>query len=222
MSLFKRVADLLDANINALIDKVEDPEVMLEKYILDMDEEYKETQAMVAKTIAARNITQSKYTQIEEQVDTWEKNAMLAVEKGNDDLAKKALLEKANHEKALVSMKPELDAQSIEVDNLKLLLTKLESKINEAKSRKEILVTKAVHAETKKKIAEFSTKMSGSDSVEGFSRMEEKVNEMAAEAAAIAELNGDSLEAQFEALKTANEDSSSDEMLAQLKARMGK
>lgn len=222
MSFIKRVADLLDANINALIDKVEDPEVMLEKYIMDMEQEYKETQAMVAKTIAARNMTQNKYNEAQKQVDVWEKNAMLAVEKGNDELAKKALEEQSSYEQTRDGLKPELDNQSAEVDNLKLLLSKLESKINEAKSRKEVLVTKAANAQTKKKLAEFSAKISGNDSSEGFSRMEEKVNRMAAEADAMTELNGQSLEAQFETLKEDSENSSMDDKLAQLKAKMGK
>lgn len=222
MSFIKRVADLLDANINALIDKVEDPEVMLEKYIMDMDKEYKETQAMVAKTIAARNMTQNKYEEAQKQVDVWEKNAMLAVEKGNDELAKKALTEQSNYEKTRDSLKPELDSQSTEVENLKALLSKLEDKINEAKSRKEVLITKATNAQTKKKLAEFSTKISGSDSMEGFSRMEEKVNRMTAEADAMSELSGESLEAQFELLKEDSQKSSMDDKLAQLKAKMGK
>lgn len=222
MSFIKRVADLLDANINALIDKVEDPEVMLEKYIMDMEQEYKETQAMVAKTIAARNMTQNRYNEAQKQVDVWEKNAMLAVEKGNDDLAKKALEEQSSHEQTRDNLKPELDNQSAEVENLKAILSKLESKINEAKSRKEVLVTKAANAQTKKKLAEFSAKISGSDSSEGFSRMEEKVNQMAAEADAMSELNGQSLEAQFETLKEDSDNSAMDDKLAQLKAKMGK
>ena len=80
MSIFKRIGDLLDANINALIDKMEDPEKMLEKYIMDMNKEYKETQALVAKAIAARNMTQRKFNEAQEEVSKWEKNAMLAVE----------------------------------------------------------------------------------------------------------------------------------------------
>lgn len=222
MSFIKRVVDLLDANINALIDKVEDPEVMLEKYIMDMDKEYKETQAMVATAIAARNMTKNKYDEAQKQVDTWEKNAMLAVEKGNDELAKKALAEQSNYERTRDGLKPELDSQFDEVENLKSLLSRLEAKINEAKSKKDLLVTQAANAKTKKKLAEVSSKISGTDSAEGFSRMEEKVNKMTAEADAMDELNGETLEAQFETLRGNSEKSDIDDKLAQLKAKMGK
>ncbi|QOX65727.1 PspA/IM30 family protein [Anoxybacterium hadale] len=222
MSLIKRVADLLDANINALIDKVEDPEVMLEKYLVDMNKEYKETEAMVANAIAARNITRSKYEEAQKQVDTWEKNAMLAVEKENDELAKKALHEQGNYERTRDGFKSELDSQAAEVENLKTLLSKLEDKINEAKSKKDLLITKAANAKTKKKLAEVSSKASGSDSTEGFARMEEKVNKMIAEADAFDELNGESLIAQFESFKEDNENTAIDDKLADLKAKMGK
>ena len=222
MSIFKRIGDLLDANINALIDKMEDPEKMLEKYIMDMNKEYKETQALVAKAIAARNMTQRKFNEAQEEVSKWEKNAMLAVERGNDELAMKALEEQTRYERIRDSLKPELDAQTAEVENLKNLLTKLESKINEAKAKKDVLITQATNAKTKKKIAEVTSKISGGDSTKGFARMEEKVNRMATEADAMSELNGESLEAQFESLKEDSKNAEIEDKLAQLKAKMGK
>jgi len=222
MSIFKRIGDLLDANVNALIDKVEDPEVMLEKYIMDMDKEYNETQALVAKAIASRNMTQNRYNEAQKQVATWEKNAMLAVEKGNDELAMKALTQQTNYEKSRDGLKPELDNQSAEVENLKNLLSRLEDKINEAKSKKDVLITQATNAKTKKKLADVTAKISGNDSTQGFSRMEEKVNKMAAEADAISELNGESLESQFESLAEDSKKTEVNDKLAQLKAKMGK
>lgn len=222
MNIIKRVADLLDANINALIDKVENPEVMLEKYILDMDEEYRETEAMVAKTIAARNITQNKYNEAQSEADKWEKNAMLAVEKGNDELARKAIEEQYRYERTRDGLKPELDNQIAEVENLKELLSKLEDKINEAKSKKDLLITKAANATTTKKIAEVTSKISGDDANRGFARMEEKVNRMTAEAQALTELNGESLEAQFESLQADDHKAVVNDKLAELKAKMGK
>lgn len=221
MNIFRRITDLLDANVNALIDKVEDPEIMLDKFLSDMDEDYRETQAMVAKTIAARNLTQKRYDDAQEEVDKWYKNAMLAVEKGNDELAKKALKEQTNFEHKRDSLKPELENQAAEVENLKELLSKLEDKISEAKSKKDILITKATNAEAKKKLAEFTSNISSSDSIEGFMRMEEKVNEIVAQADALSELNGQSLEAQFDSLKDNDEDPL-DDKLAKLKASMGK
>jgi len=222
MSIFKRIGDLLDANVNALIDKVEDPEVMLEKYIMDMDKEYNETQALVAKAIASRNMTQNRYNEAQKQVATWEKNAMLAVEKSNDELAMKALTQQTNYEKSRDGLKPELDNQSAEVENLKNLLSRLEDKINEAKSKKDVLITQATNAKTKKKLADVTAKISGNDSTQGFSRMEEKVNKMAAEADAISELNGESLESQFESLAEDSKKTEVNDKLAQLKAKMGK
>lgn len=222
MSTLKRIGDLLDANINALIDKFEDPEKMLDKYIMDMDKEYKETQALVAKAVAARNMTQSKYNESSENVAKWEKNAMLAVERGNDALATQALKEQGNHERAMNLLKPELDKQIVEVENLKNLLSKLEAKINEAKSKRDVLVAQAVNAKTKKKLADVSSKVSGGDSTAGFSRMEEKVKNMTAEADALSELNGETLEAQFDALKESGENAEVEDKLAALKAKMGK
>lgn len=222
MSIFQRVADLIDANLNALLDKVENPEVMLDKYLADMDKEYAETEALVAKSIASRNLTQKKFDDESHAVETWEKNAILAVEKGNDDLAKKALNEQLNAERSRDALKKELDQQNIETEKLKSLLSKLESKIDEAKSKRDLLVTQATNAQTTKKIAEVSSKLSGSDSTKGFAKMEDKVNRMVAEAEAATELSGQSLEAQFEALKADQEDTAVDDKLAALKAKMNK
>lgn len=76
---------------------------------------------------------------------------------------------------------------------------KLESKIDDAKSKRDVLMTQATNAQTTKKIAEVTSKLSGSDSTKGFARMEDGVNRIVAEAEATTELNGQSLEAQFEA-----------------------
>lgn len=109
MTIFQRMAGLIDANLNALLDKMENSEVMLDKYLDDMDKEYIEAEALVAQTIASRNLTQKKFNDESNAVETWEKNAILAVEKGNDELAKKVLNEQLNAERSRDALKIELD-----------------------------------------------------------------------------------------------------------------
>lgn len=218
MSMLKRVRDILSSNINALLDKAEDPEKMLEQYIRDMEESYQEAKVAVTQAIASKNRIEAKYNKQVEEVAKWEKNAILAVQKGQDDLAKEALKRQADAEKLRDTYKAQLDQQSAEVENLKSVLSKLESKLDEAKNKKELLITQAKNAKAKKKIYDTMSKIGNEHATRGFDRMADKVEQMVAEAQASAEINTDSLEEKFAALN----DSSGEveDRLAALKAKL--
>jgi len=216
--MLKRVRDILSSNINALLDKAEDPEKMLEQYIRDMEESYQEAKVAVTQAIASKNRIEAKYNKQVEEVAKWEKNAILAVQKGQDDLAKEALKRQADAEKLRDTYKAQLDQQSAEVENLKSVLSKLESKLDEAKNKKELLITQAKNAKAKKKIYDTMSKIGNEHATRGFDRMADKVEQMVAEAQASAEINTDSLEEKFAALN----DSSGEveDRLAALKAKL--
>jgi phage shock protein A len=221
--MLKRIGDLTLSNINALLDKAENPEKMLNQFLRNLQDEEVKCRGAVAEAMANRNLTKKKYDDAERDVHKWLENAKLAVERNDDSLAKKALAEKKKAENLRDSIKPQLDMLSVDVEKLQDTLSSLESKITEAKNKKEMLLAKVKTAEAKKKINETLAGIGNSNAMRDFERMEEKVDKMMAEADAAEELGNSSrsLEDEFEMLKKDAGRSELDDELAALKASMG-
>lgn len=223
MSILSRICTILSANINDLLDRAENPEKMLNQYVLDMEEAYKEARGGVVAAIAEKNLLESKYNEAVSEFKEWEKKAALAVEKGQDDLALKALKRQQNAEEDANSLKTSLDAQSKACEDLKDNLSLLEDKISEVKNKKEVLIARAKNVQAAKKVQDTMGRVGSKLNTEGFDKMEEKVNRLEAEAKAQEELNGLDLDAKFKALE---DDKDSDkklhDKLAELKSKLGK
>jgi phage shock protein A len=218
MAIFSRLGTLLKSNVNDAISKAEDPEKMLTQMLLDMQQQMVEAKKQVAVAIADEKRLQKQFEQEKQLAVEWEKKAMLAVKAGNDDLAKQALMRKTEHE---LGYEQQWQAQKAAVDQLKTALQGLNSKIEEAKRKKNLLVARAKRAEAQKTIAETMDGISSTSAFDTMSRMEEKINKAEAEAQATYELaqttSGDDLKAKFDALQTVE----ADDALAALKAKMG-
>lgn len=221
MAIFSRLGTLLKSNVNDAISKAEDPEKMLTQMLLDMQQQMVEAKKQVAVAIADEKRLQKQFEQEKQLAVEWEKKAMLAVKAGNDDLAKQALMRKTEHEKLALGYEQQWQAQKAAVDQLKTALQGLNSKIEEAKRKKNLLVARAKRAEAQKTIAETMDGISSTSAFDTMSRMEEKINKAEAEAQATYELaqttSGDDLKAKFDALQTVE----ADDALAALKAKMG-
>ncbi|MBM4280476.1 MAG: PspA/IM30 family protein [Deltaproteobacteria bacterium] len=221
MTIFNRLGTLLKSNVNDAISKAEDPEKMLNQMLLDMQQQLVEAKKQVAVAIADEKRLAKQFEQEKTQAVEWEKKAMLAVKAGNDDLAKQALQRKTEHEKLAVGYEQQWQAQKTAVDQLKTALTGLNSKIEEARRKKNLLVARAKRAEAQRTIAETMDGLSNTSAFDTMSRMEEKINKAEAEAQATYELaqtaSGDDLKAKFDALENVE----ADDALAALKAKMG-
>lgn len=221
MAIFSRLGTLLKSNVNDAISKAEDPEKMLTQMLLDMQQQMVEAKKQVAVAIADEKRLQKQFEQEKQLSVEWEKKAMLAVKAGNDDLAKQALMRKTEHEKLALGYEQQWQAQKAAVDQLKTALQGLNSKIEEAKRKKNLLVARAKRAEAQKTIAETMDGISSTSAFDTMARMEEKINKAEAEAQATYELaqttSGDDLKAKFDALQTVE----ADDALAALKAKMG-
>jgi phage shock protein A len=221
MAIFSRIGTLLKSNVNDAISKAEDPEKMLNQMLLDMQGQMVEAKKQVAVAIADEKRLQKQFEQEKMLTVEWEKKAMLAVKAGNDDLAKQALLRKTEHEKLAVGYEQQWTAQKASVDQLKNALQGLNSKIEEAKRKKNLLIARAKRAEAQKTIAETLDGISSTSAFDTMARMEEKINKQEAEAQATYELaqstSGDDLQAKFDALEKVE----ADDALAALKAKMG-
>lgn len=218
MGIFGRVSDILKANVNELIDKAEDPAKMMDQMIREMHESLREAKIEVARAIADEKRLQQQLKQNQSQSKNWESKAMLALKKGDERLATEALKQKKTYDQLVTSIQPQWEQQNTLSSKLKDSLRALESKIDEARRKKEILIARQKRAEAQKKIHDVMSGMNDRSAFATFDRMEQKVMEIEAQADAAVELEMESLDDQFKALEAGSE---VDDELAALKAKMG-
>ena len=224
MGIFKRLSDVVKANINDLISKAENPEKMLNQMLIDMNEHLIESKKGVASSIADEKRLERQMKENLGKAKEWESKAMIALKAGKEDLAKQALLRKQEYANYYNELKPHWEAQHSAVTKLKDSLKMLQQKIEEASRKKNILIARAKRAETTKKIQQTMGTMKDNNAFAVFDRMSEKVEKLESEADALAELEdlsseGD-LEAQFKELESSG--TSADLLLEELKAKMDK
>jgi phage shock protein A len=222
MGVFARIAALIKSNINDLIHRSEDPEKMLNQVVIDMTTQLGEAKQQVAASIADEKRLMKLSEQEKLNAAEWERRAMLAVRAGDDALAKEALGRKKEHEALATSYEEQWQKQKTAVDQLKLALRALNSKIEEAKRKKNLLIARKKRAEAQQKIQETMSGLRNASAFETFDRMAEKVDRMEAEAEATAELNeeatGDVLAHKLATLEATH---GADEDLLALKRKMG-
>jgi len=223
MGILDRIRTVLKANINALISRAEDPEKMLNQLLMDMNEQLLEAKKQVAMSIADEKKLERQALENKAQGEDWEKKAMLAVKAGKDDLAKEALLRKQEYDGYAASFQKEFESQHASVEQLKDALRQLQTKIEEAGRKKNLLIARAKRAEAQKQIQQTMGSLSGNSSFDTFDRMAQKVDQVEAEAEAMKELGevtaDQKLEDKFKELESS--DAGSDKLLEDLKAKMG-
>jgi phage shock protein A len=209
MGIFKRLGDILKANINALLDKAEDPEKLLNQMIYEMEEQYTEAKKQVTVAVADEKRLYNQYQRAKKEAFEWAAKAEAAMKSDREDLAKEALIRKSTAAENARGYKEQWTKQKQATDTLKSSLRQLQRKISECKSRKQLLVARAKRAEAQKKIHETLSGISDSGAFATFDRMEEKIDQLEAEGEAavdMAELESDSLEKEFEQLDTVDVD----------------
>jgi phage shock protein A len=156
-------------------------------------------------------------------VREWDSRAVLAVTKGEDDLAREALRRKAEQEQLVAGYKNQWEAQKTSTDNLKHALRALSEKIDEAARKKNLLVARQKRAQAQKHIHEVMTGLSDTSAFEAFDRMAARVDQLEAQAAATVELSqdlsGETMEQRFKALESSVD---VEQELQALKARVQK
>lgn len=201
---------------NDLVNKAEDPEKILEQSVNDMQDELVQMRQAVAQAIAAMKRQEQQYLEADKQATEWERRAMLALQKGQEDLAREALVRRKSQAETASTLKDSIDRQSGQVAALKKNLIAIEGKIGEAKTKKEMLKARIQSAKAQENLNNILGKVS-TNSVSGtIERMEEKVLMAEAKASASAELGMDEVENRFKQLEQSNVD----EDLAALKAKI--
>jgi len=205
MGLFDRLKRVVSANLNDLVSKAEDPEKMLEQAILEMQEDLVQLRQGVAQAIAAQKRTEKQYTESQNEISKWQRNAQLAVQKGEENLARQALERKKTYVETGNALKTSLDQQTSQVEILKRSLIQLESKLSEAKTKKEMLKARITTAKAQEQLQGMISGMSSNSALTAFERMEEKVLMQEARAQSSLEIAGADLDSQFAKLEAGSD-----------------
>lgn len=205
MGFFDRIWRVIRANLNALVSKAEDPEKILEQVVLDMQDDLIQLRQAVAQAIATQKRTERQYSQAQTTANDWYQRAQLALQKGADELAREALVRRKSYDETATAMQAQLTQQAGVVDQLKQNMKKLESKISEAKSKKDLYIARARSAKATQQINEMMGNVGTGSAIQAFDRMEEKVLQLEAQSEAITELSMDDLEQRFEKLGQADD-----------------
>lgn len=217
MGLFDRLSRVVRANLNDMVSKAEDPEKILEQAIIDMQEDLVQLRQAVAGAIATQKRTEQQYNKNQSEANNWQQRAQLALTKGDENLAREALTRKKANSDTAAQLKTQLDTQVSQVDTLKRNLIALESKISEAKTKKDMLKSRAAAAKANEQLQSTISSLNTGGSMAAFERMEDKVLMMEARSQSAAELAGADLESQFAMLESGSD---VDDELAQMKAQL--
>ncbi|MDP8935720.1 MAG: PspA/IM30 family protein [Cyanobacteriota bacterium] len=217
MGLFDRLWRVIRANINSLVGAAEDPEKILEQAVMDMQEDLVQLRQAVAGAIAAQKRTERQCSQAESTAAEWYQRAQLALQKGEENLAREALTRKKSYQETATAMKASLGQQNAVVTQLKENMRALESKISEAKSKKDMYIARARSAKASERLQEMMGNLNTGSALSAFERMEEKVMQLESRSEAIAELGTNDLEKKFLSLEGAED---VDTELAAMKAQM--
>jgi phage shock protein A len=202
MALLERVGTLLRANLNDLIEKAEDPEKLLKQLVLDMENQLLQVKTQVAIAIADEHLLDKKRREHEDAVAEWQRKAELAVKKSNDDLARAALERSLSHKQMASGFAQQLDDQKAEAETLKTALRKLQQKLEETRSRCEMLIAQHRRARVVGKAAQARQAIDNSDRAASLQRMRVRIAGSEATNAATHELmDGDALEDRFAVLE---------------------
>lgn len=224
MGILTRFRDIMSSNINALLDKAEDPEKMIDQCLRNLSSDLGKVKSETAAIMAEEQRAKRALDECNEEIERMQSYAVKALEAGNENDARKFLEQKA----VLASRQPGLsDAYGLAKNNaahMRQMHDKLVDDINELESRKDMIKGKLAVAKTQERINKMgSSVVSANDSIASFERYEELANKALDKANAMAELNRSSSEQTIEDLsKKYASDSSIDEELAALKASLNK
>ena len=182
MGIFSRLSDIINSNINALLEKAEDPEKIVRLIIQEMEDTLVEVRSNAAKAIAEKKERSRQLTYLEQEQIDWEQKAELALSKDRDDLARAALTEKAKVGDQIDVLKKELDAINGTLKKLNEDITKLQAKLNDAKNRQRAIVMRHKTAQSQLKVRSQIHNQKIDDVLSRFELAEKRIDNVESEA----------------------------------------
>lgn len=191
MGMFKRISDIISANFNELAEQFENPELMLKQAIREMETSINEVTGQTAKAMANEKTLDRELDRNRQQAEQWKGRAAKAVDAGDDDLARRALSRKKEHEQLIAALQDQLESAREASTVLRRQLDAMKAKLAEAKRNHATLVARKQAADFRKRVdaqlAGVSTDVDSSAFAK-FERLRSKVEQAEAEAEAMAEL----------------------------------
>ncbi len=214
MALLERVATLIRANLNELVDRAENPEKMIKQVILDMQNQFMQVKTQVAIALADLHLLEKKQHENKAHEEEWMRKAQFAVSKGDDRLARAGLDRAMSYKQLAANFVEQIEDQKAQVEVLKDALHALDRKIAEAEGQAEVLIAKHRRTRAVGRAADASQNANSKDKAGVFQRMSNKVLREEAVTQATVELSGEDIDRRFEKLEREQE---IERMLAELK-----
>ncbi len=182
MGIFTRFRDIISSNINAMLDKAEDPEKLIKLMIREMEDTLVEIKTACAGVMASGKKIQRQIDGHRARAQYWEEKAELAVNKGRDDLAREALIEKRKYNQRTQSLESDLVEQDQLIEQYQADIRQLEDKLKSARDKQRMLVQRHVHAHNKIQAQQELRRIDSSETLMKFDDLENRIERMEAEA----------------------------------------
>ncbi|MDG1122639.1 MAG: phage shock protein PspA [Glaciecola sp.] len=218
MSIFSRFTDIINSNINALLDKAEDPEKMVRLIIQEMEDTLVEVRSASAKTIATKKDIQMQIDKLQFQANDWSAKAELAITKEREDLARAALQERSKCNDTAAVLTNELDNIDTQLSKLQLETGQLQEKLADAKARQKTILLRQSTATSRLDVKKTLDSSKVEDAMGRFEQYERKINDIEAQVESY-DLGKKSLNDEFAELQA---DDKVEDELAALKAQLAK
>jgi phage shock protein A len=218
MGIFTRVRDIISSNINSMLDKAEDPEKLVKLMIREMEDTLVEIKASCAGAMASKKKIQRAHEEAKERASQWGDKAQLAVNKGREELAREALLEKRRYQERVDSLAGEAAQVDGLVEQYQSDIMQLEEKLASAREKQRVLVQRHIHAQGKKRAQQDLRRADATDAILRMEQFENRIERMEAEADLVNFGRKRSLEDEFAAIE---DDEELERELAELKAKAG-
>lgn len=223
MGILNRFKDIMSANINAILDKCENPEKMIDEYMRQVVEQLADVKKETSGVMAEEKRCKREVDENAEQIEKYDQLARKALTAGNEEDAKTFLAKKQEYVNNGVDLQKSYEVAKANATKMKEMHDKLTKDVQELEQRRKNVKSKVAVAKTQEKLNKVSSSMgTASDAMNAFERMEQKADNMLDRANSTAELNED-VDAGIESLedKYNNPSASVDEELEKLKKEMG-
>lgn len=205
MGIFTRFRDIISSNLNAMLDKAEDPEKLIRLMIREMEDTLVEIKTACAGVMAGGKKIKRQLEGLGTRVRYWEEKAELAVNKGRDDLAREALVEKRKFNRRIETLENDLAEHDLLIEQYQDDIRQLEEKLKSARDKQRMLVQRHIHAQKKMQAQEELRRIDSSETVMKFDEIENRIERMEAEADLVNYGKKTSLEEELERLSVDDE-----------------
>jgi phage shock protein A len=205
MSIFTRFSDIVSSNINSMLDRAEDPEKMIRLMIREMEDTLVEIKASCAGTMAQVAKSNRELNDLNEKLARWTERAELAVEKGKENLAREALVEKRTIQNRVGAVEQEVAGLEQIISQYKSDISALEAKLDQARNQHKVLMQRHVRARKSQQAQSSIRKVNTQAAMMKFDKFEQRIERMEADAELVNYGTTKSLDDQFSSLETDEE-----------------